>query len=298
MSYELRPLSLAEILDAAFRLVQTEWRTLVGLAMIMQIPVLLITSQASWLLDPMAQPFDGAEPTFDELMAMGAAGTAYFLAYLFAYPFIAGAVTASVGNFYLGRHIDWRGAAEAGRRSFVRLIATYIVYIFAIGALAMAGALIFTVGAGAVMFVIDALGGLGTAVGVLGGIALFCFAFFWMLFGMCVSTLLPPVVVLESRGIWASLRRVFELGGTGRGRLIGVVITSGLIVGVPVTGAQMMIGFVPYVGLLVWAGLQAVAFAFTTSVAVVLYFDLRCRAEHYDLELLAEQVEAGPGLGQ
>ncbi len=42
----------------------------------------------------------------------------------------------------------------------------------------------------------------------------------------------------------------------------------------------------------------AVGFAFTTSVAVVLYFDLRCRAENYDLELLAEQVEAGPGLGQ
>jgi hypothetical protein len=51
------------------------------------------------------------------------------------------------------------------------------------------------------------------------------------------------------------------------------------------------------VGLLIWASFQAVGFAFTTAAIVVLYFDLRCRAENYDLELLAQQVEAGPGLG-
>jgi hypothetical protein len=59
----------------------------------------------------------------------------------------------------------------------------------------------------------------------------------------------------------------------------------------------MLIGMIPIVGLLVWGTFQAVGFAFTTAVMVVLYFDLRCRAENYDLELLAQQVEAGPGLG-
>jgi hypothetical protein len=115
---------------------------------------------------------------------------------------------------------------------------------------------------------------------------------------MTVSSLLAPVIVLESNGIFASVSRAFRLGATSKLRLIGVVFTSGIIVGFPVFGAQMMIGFVPYLGLLVWAAFQAIGFAFTTSVAVVLYFDLRCRAENYDLELLAEQVEAGPGLGQ
>ncbi len=54
MSYELRPLSLAEILDAGFRLVQTEWKTLVGLAAIMQIPLVAIAGFAPWIFDPLA----------------------------------------------------------------------------------------------------------------------------------------------------------------------------------------------------------------------------------------------------
>jgi hypothetical protein len=106
------------------------------------------------------------------------------------------------------------------------------------------------------------------------------------------------VVVLESRGIFASVARIFSLGFSSRWRVIGVILTAGMIVGFPMFGAQMMINFVPYVGVLIWGIFQAVGFAFTSAVAVVLYFDLRCRAENYDLELLAEQVEAGPGLGQ
>jgi len=104
MNYELRPLSLAEILDAAFRLVQVEWKTLIGLSSIMQIPIVLLASRAGWLLDPFAQPFEsGEEPSPEMLIEMGLLGAGMGLAYLILYPFIAGAVTASVGNFYLGR---------------------------------------------------------------------------------------------------------------------------------------------------------------------------------------------------
>jgi hypothetical protein len=132
----------------------------------------------------------------------------------------------------------------------------------------------------------------------LGGAVLFILVMIGFLFLGALSSLLAPVVVLESRGIFASVTRIFALGFSSRWRLMGVMLTAGMIVGFPMFGAQMMIGFVPYLGVAIWAGFQAVGFAFTTSVAVVLYFDLRCRAENYDLELLAEQVEAGPGLGQ
>jgi hypothetical protein len=40
---------------------------------------------------------------------------------------------------------------------------------------------------------------------------------------------------------------------------------------------------------------QAMGNAFTSAVAVVLYFDIRCRQEAFDLEHLARLVAAGAG---
>ncbi len=299
MNYELRPLSLAEILDAGFRLVQVEWKTLIGLSAIMQIPIVLLASRAGWLLDPLAQPFEsGEEPSPEMLIEMGLLGAGMGLAYLILYPFIAGAVTASVGNFYLGRRFEFADAAQAGLHSLLRLVASYIVYVFALGLGGMLLGLGGFFAGTALLAVLEPLGAAGTAIQFLGGALLLALVMIGFLFAGAASALLAPVVVLESRGIFASVARIFALGLSSRWRLIGVIWTAGMIVGVPVFGAQMMIGFVPYVGVLIWAAFQAVGFAFTSAVAVVLYFDLRCRAENYDLELLAEQVEAGPGLGQ
>ncbi len=299
MFYELRSLSLAEILDAAFRLVQTEWRTLVGLSLIMQVPIALLAFQFEWLFDPFAQPFEpGEEPSAERLLEMGLVGGGGMLIYLILYPFVAAAVTAAVGNLYLGRHLEIGDAARAGLGALVRLLMAVIAYVIAVGFACVVVIAIAAFAGSTLVELLGALGGAGTALGVIGGVALAGVLVFWGLYAGTVSALLAPVVVLESRGIFASVGRAFSLGATARGRLIGVVVTAGLIVGFPVFGAQVMIGFVPVLGVLVWAGFQAVGFAFTTATAVVLYFDLRCRSENYDLELLAEQVEAGPGLGQ
>jgi hypothetical protein len=302
MSYELRPLSLAEILDAGFRLVQTEWKTLVGLAAIMQIPLVVIAALVPRLFDPLAQPFDQGEDMSPEvlmemLLGFGAMG----LVYLLLYPFIAAAVTASVGNVYLGRRFTLADAARSGLRAMFRLIASYLVWTVAyLGVVLVVGGLaaaVFTVGGAAIGGLIEQAGTIGTVVAVLLGIAVAAIAIFWILFATFVSSLLPAVAVLESHGVFRTTERAFSLGATSKWRLIGIVFTTGMIVGVPVVGAQMLIGMIPVVGLLIWAAFQAIGFAFTTAVTVVLYFDLRCRAEHYDLELLAEQVEAGPGFG-
>ena len=302
MSYELRPLSLAEILDAAFRLVQTEWRTLIGLSLVMQIPLMMLALAVPWMFDPLGQPFGAEDEVTAELLVEMAAGVGGLgLLYLFLYPFIAAAVTASVGNFYLGRRFELADAARAGSRSLFRLVASYIVWAIAyLGALMLvagATALVFVVGGAAIGSLIEAAGTFGTLLAVLLGMAVGCVALFWVLFAGVVSSLLPPIAVLESNGILDTVRRAFSLGATSKWRLIGIVMTTGMIVGFPVFGAQMLIGMIPIVGLLVWGTFQAVGFAFTTAVMVVLYFDLRCRAENYDLELLAQQVEAGPGLG-
>lgn len=304
MNYELRPLSMAEILDMAFRLVQTEWKTLIGLSMIMQIPVVLLAFAIPWMFDPLSQPLateDGV--TLEIVLEMAAGIGGLGLLYLFLYPFIAAAVTASVGNFYLGRGFELADAARAGLRTLLRLMASYLVWMMAylgawllgVGAVVLA----FSVGGAAIGGLLEAAGagGVGTLIGVLLGMVVGCVALFWILFATVVSSLLPPIAVLESNGILETVRRAFALGATAKWRLIGIVTTTGMIIGFPVFGAQLLIGMIPIVGILIWCLFQAVGFAFSTAAMVVLYFDLRCRAEHYDLELLARQVEAGPGLG-
>ncbi|MHA7838347.1 MAG: hypothetical protein ACX98W_12910 [bacterium] len=297
MPYELRPLSLAEILDAAFRLVQTQWRTLVGLSFVMQLPLVLMGYWAQWLFDPFAEPIEpGDELTTGILLEMGGVLTGMSLVYLILYPFVAASVTASVARFYLGREFSLGEAARVGLRSLAPLVASYLVYLGAVfGAFLVVGLL--GVAAGALLGELaPGLGAVGTLLRVGLGLAAFALLFFVLLFVAALASLLPPVSVLESAGVVGTVRRAFALAGGARGRVVLVVISAGLLVGIPVGAAQALIGFVPVLGLLTWGLLQAVGFAFTTAVAVVLYFDLRCRAEHYDLELLAEQVEAGSSL--
>ncbi len=303
MSYELRPLSLAEILDAAFRLVETEWRTLIGLSLVMQLPLVALGLIIPWIFDPFAQPFDSVDDVTTEMLVQMVLGIGGFaILYAFLYPFIAAAVTASVGNFYLGRRFEIGDAARAGLRTLFRLVASYFVWVLVyMGVMLIVvgiGALAFAVAGPAIGELLAAAGGSGTLIAVLLGLGVGSVALFWILYATVVSSLLPPIAVLESNGIIGTVRRAFALGATSKWRLIGIVLTTGMIVGIPVFGAQMLIGMVPFLGLLVWAVFQAVGFAFTTAVMVVLYFDFRCRAEHYDLELLAQQVEAGPGLGR
>ena len=302
MSYELRPLSLAEILDAGFRLVQTEWKTLIGLSLIMQAPLIVIAFSLPWLFDPLAQPFENAdEVTTEAVLEMAAGLGGVGLAYLILYPFIAAAVTASVGNFYLGRRFALGDAARAGLHSVFRLIAAYIVWLVAYMAIIVVvgglGAFVVGVAGPVVGDLLEEAGGFGTLIGSLLGIAVVGYLAFWIMFAAIVSSLLAPITVLESHGIFRTVGRAFSLGATSKWRLVGIVFTTGMIVGVPVIGAQMLIGMIPVLGVLVWATLQAVGFAFSTAVTVVLYFDLRCRVENYDIELLAQQVETGGDLG-
>jgi len=300
MSYELRPLTLAEIFDAAFRMVQTQWRTLVGLSAIMQAPLVLLGLSTPWIFDPFASPIEpGAEPTGQELLGLLGALSGMGLAYLILYPFVAASVTAAVAHLYLGRPFAFADAARAGLASVLRLVASYLVYMVALfgGLLIVGGAIAMATVLGGAMLreMLGSLGTPGIGLGIVLGFGVFVVFLLLMLYLGAVSALLPPVAVLESAGVVGTVNRSFALAATARGRVVLIVMTAGLIVGIPVGAAQAMIGFMPVVGILVWGGMQALAFAFTTSVAVVLYFDLRCRAEHYDLELLAEQVETGRG---
>lgn len=301
MSYELRPLSLAEILDAAFRLVQTEWKTLIGLSFIVQAPMMVIALAMPSMFDPFSGALDpGGEMSEDMLMLAGLGFVGMILAYVFLFPFVSAAVSSAVGHFYLGRPYSAKEAARAGGRVYFKLMGSYFMYMVAVlgatVALGMTGVLLFAGGG----VLLGLLGGaestLAAAVGGILGVTAFVALLLAFMFVGCIASLLPPIVALESQGMVGAVSRAFSLGSTARLRLVGIVLSAGLIVGFPVGGSQMLVGSIPVLGTIIWSIFQAIGFAFTTSVMVVLYFDFRCRAENYDLELLAAQVEAGAGL--
>jgi hypothetical protein len=55
---------------------------------------------------------------------------------------------------------------------------------------------------------------------------------------------------------------------------------------------QLLVSGIPIVRSVASAIAQSVAMAFYSGVGVVLYFDLRCRKENFDLEHLAQLVES------
>jgi hypothetical protein len=56
-------------------------------------------------------------------------------------------------------------------------------------------------------------------------------------------------------------------------------------------GVQLMIGEIPVLGALLWGAVQAICQAYLFTATVVVYFDMRCRNEAFDLEHLAQMVE-------
>ena len=70
-----------------------------------------------------------------------------------------------------------------------------------------------------------------------------------------------------------------------------MVVVSSILVTVLSTGVGLLGGFLPVVGPVLEALAQAVGYAFMSAVIVVLYFDIRCREEAFDLEHLAGLVE-------
>ena len=101
------------------------------------------------------------------------------------------------------------------------------------------------------------------------------------------------VMVFEDTFGTKALRRSTELMRGNRGRVFGLLLVAGLVSGVLNMVVQLTVGVLPVVGPLTAGIAQSISLAFTTSVAVVLYFDIRCRKEQFDVHHLAAQV-SGP----
>lgn len=107
--------------------------------------------------------------------------------------------------------------------------------------------------------------------------------------------LLTQVIVLERVYGMGALARSRELMRGHMLRGLAVLLVAGLLAGVLGVALGLAFAAIPSIEFLGSSLAQALSFAYSSAVLVVLYFDIRARKEAFDLEHLARLVEGAGG---
>jgi hypothetical protein len=181
-----------------------------------------------------------------------------FLALLILQPIVMAAITHAISESYLSKSVTFGGALRFALTIVLPLVGTWIL-----------AWLIVMVG--------------------------FAFLVIPGLFLLLMFLVLTPVMVTEGIFGLAAMERSWNLMKGNLLRALGLVLVASILSSALTAGVAMLAGFIPVIGSAVAGIAQAAANAFGTAALVVLYFDIRCRKEAFDLEHLASQVESGAG---
>lgn len=307
--YDLRPLSLGEILDRVFTLYRNHFALFAGVMAIpaaVQIPTNLY-SFSMWGKLIRLQP--GHPPPLDP----------GFLAiiYLVIFPVLMvaltlglGAIALAVSDVYLGRTATIRGSYQKALRRFWRLLGLLIT----IGLIFTGIFILFVLGMTMLFAGLAASGvmthaGNGAKIGlVLLMVVVFLALLAITIFMFMVFSLVIPAVMLEDASVGGALRRSIELT---RGRRWHIFL--GLLLMVFVGYAVILIFQGPFLlamGLFIMKGAPPAWLSLATSISaacgsaissplsmialVLYYYDQRVRKEGFDLQHMIAQIEAGP----
>ncbi len=272
----LRPLSVAEILDSTFTLYRRNFKELVSIAAIVQIPLGLV--QAALMYFFYSSMSAAGQNTAAFAGAIGGMLLIVLISMLGAM-IVYAALAVAISHHYLGEPISVSGAFNHVLPRLGTLLLTW--------------------------FVIVLLAGIGYMLCVIPGIYLYVlFLFAW------------PVVVLEGRGVGDALSRSVFLVGGNWWRVFGTMLLLGLItlvfyfaveviialaVGAPAQFLQAsgLVRFGPLgqaISQLVGAVVGVLTVPAVTGALVILYYDLRVRREGFDLQLLFSEIAPKVGM--
>ena len=297
MSYELRPLSLAELLDRAFSIYRRHFLLFVGIMALPSLVMLVGSVGMQFTTAPVASPAPGVAPDPAQMIGAAAWSLGTFIVmmilYWITYAVALGASTAAVSNIYKGQvpSIAFSYGSMRGRMGrlawlllqvFLRLFGVFMLIGIIAAVLAGGFAVFSPILAGVAVF---------AAMGV--GVILFC----WM--ALRYSIVVPPAV-LEDSTAGESIARSIDLT---RGHLwrVGVLVVFTIVIGY----AALMLFQGPFFIASVLAGPEtstgfwlnmcgvitgSIGSGLTSPLAVVamgvLYYDLRIRKEGLDLEVM------------
>ncbi len=276
MAYEFRARGVGELIDATFRIYRAYWWTLVKTAGALLVPAGILQAGMQALANNTMRGFQTNPSPGAFFAVMGLAMGMQVPAALYALTLIVAdaAVTRETADVCHGAEPQLRAAWLAVKERLGPVI-----------------------GAGALAFVLT-LAGFCFACG-LGGIVITVFV-----------ALVAPAIMLESARVGRALQRTFRLVGGGFWRVVGTLLTMGLIMVVPALlmwvggllafGSLSQQGFMQAMLALSTMGPLALFLYYMVSTAyaivvaplwsilkTLVYFDLRIRQEGYDLDRAA-----------
>ena len=308
MPFELRPLTLAELLDRSFRLFKHHFWLFVGL---MAVPsVLVLVLNVGMLLLPEVMNSDAAEvgPSPAAIVAALAAMAAIFgllIVYMVSYMVTIGAMTAAVSELYLDRPATIAGAYARVRDRIGRLVLLMFLIVLRLGLLFVACLVPFAIMAFGVAL---STGGEPAGAAAATGIMLL-----GMMGGMFIAfiysfrySVAVPALVLEPVTATGAIGRSVALTKQNFWRSAIIVFFATLV-----TWAGMAIFQMPFIAgaamadpetsTAFWLNLAgsvsgAVGGAITGPVMIValavFYYDLRIRKEGLDVQLMMTRLDS------
>jgi hypothetical protein len=193
-------------------------------------------------------------PMLSSASARAALALLTIVAFIVVLPLVQLVVTIMAAKAYIGEPITFQNAVARAKELFLSYMGTVL--------LAMLGIL-----GGFLLFIVP-------------GIYLFTV---WML--------VAPIYALEGRIGSKALKRSRALVIGNFWRVLGAV-TVVIVVGAIVSVAfEALFAFAPFAAKILGSVIEGLYMTYLTVLTVVLYIDLRCRHEDFDLQLLARAVE-------
>ena len=314
----LRPMSIGDLFDAAFRLYRRHFLTFIGIVALLQVPMAIIQILAQIpyaqalqrfttrppILRPGATPFDFF-PWREMLPYYGVLILLSVVQYLVVYNLMTGALANAISRSYLGQPVSIIGAYSLGGRRIGSLIAASLAPF-------LLGLVLALVGAGCAIAALSTMGVrpgqdsniplvIVAVLGMFGLILLLIAAALLIYVRLLLAT---QAIVLEGRGPLEGLLRSWRLVGQSFWRTLGIVVLVfifayiiALIVQLPalavlaLTGAMFSnITLYQTISVLVSYLVMILILPLQFAIFTLLYYDLRVRKEGYDMEVLAQQT--------
>jgi hypothetical protein len=270
----LRPLSLGEILDVAFKICFAHWKTLLKAVLVVIVPVQIISTilTADYVIDSLdfkSSADQTPQESLDQLnQYLGGIAISTLLQVL-AVTLATAACFRAIAQAYLGESADWRASLSYALKLFPSLLLLTLLYALGVG--------------------------LATLLFIVPGI--------WLYIAWAFAL---PAMLVEGRRGTKALGRSFGLVKGRWWRTFGV-IALGFIIALVISSLVQIVFFVGmFVGadnhtlvlvLSAIAGIAGLSIStpFQAALLTVVYFDLRVRKEAFDLELLARDIGASVG---
>ena len=298
MALDLRPLTLAELLDRSFSTYKRHLWLFVG---IMAMPSVVATLYAVGMqaFNSTITPEMTPEQAMFRVIPMMIGAFVFVIVLMVVHTFALGATSIAVGQLYRGLEPSVGGSYREARRHGVRLLLLLIWATVRLGGAWLGVVILTLLVAGLAALVSPIASGIVAVVGTIGG---FLFAGYLAIrYGVSI-----PAVVLEELPAGKALARSVELTDGNRGRVFLIMLcaaminyaTAALLQGPFVLGAMVAGPGTPIaLGLtIVGAVLGGIGGMFSGPIMIIglamIYYDLRVRKEALDLRMMLDSLDA------